>query len=259
MKIDTLDSNQITQYTSVDLIRDYRINVFRSSGPIAIFFIVYIIGYFISGEQFFFSGDDIGFFFLQFIITTIGFIIYVFFHDLIHYLSCKLFKIDATLKFKFGIPYIIYSTDIEKKWKYYLVLLSPSLLFLLIFFPFQIIISLFYNNWFWLPWSLLILNSVFFIDDLTYIIYSLKYKKSYLQISDKAINIYVNINEFSSLKKKEKEIYQSKLLKRETKKARIKQIKEAPKLGKSIYKNQEKPINDSSDDQDLNDLNKLDM
>lgn len=253
-------SKEIGLYKSLDYKTDSRMNVFTKAGGNAILFSLIVVGFFISGEQLLFPFRTTEIYVLQFAITFISIMLYSFLHDLIHLLFSKILKIKVNLKFKFGFPYITYANDIEKNWKYYLMLLSPFFLFNIILIPIQIIVSLLVHDWFWLPWIIIIQNFVISIDDIAFVIYTLKYKDSYLQINEGAINIYFNTKEFASVRKKEREKIRAQIQKSQMKKERINQIKSAPKIGKGIYKNNISSKNkEDMNDQDLDDLSKLDM
>ncbi len=259
MKLDEL-SKEIGLYKSLDFKTDSRMNVFTKAGGNAILFSLIVIGFFISGEQLLFPFRSTEIYILQFFLTFLAIMLYSFLHDLVHLLFSKILKINVDLNFKFCFPYITYTNDIEKKWKYYLMLLSPLLLFNLVLIPTQIIISIYVHDWFWLPWIIIIQNIVVSIDDIAFVIYTLKYKKSYLQINEGAINIYFNTKEFSSTRKKEREKIQAKIQKAQLRKERINQIKSAPKIGKGIYNDKlSSKQNKNINDQDIDDLSKLDM
>ncbi len=259
MTIDEL-SKEIGLYKSLDIKTDSRMNVFTKAGGNAILFSLIVVGFFISGEQLLFPYRTTMIYVLQFVITFFAIMLYSFLHDLVHLCFSKFLKIKVDLKFKYCFPYITYCNDIEKKWKYYLMLLSPLLLFNLILIPTQIIVSILAHDWFWLPWIIIIQNIVVSIDDIAFVIYTSKYKKSYLQINEGAINIYFNTKEFASTRKQEREKIQAKIQKAQLKKERINQIKSAPKIGKGIYNNKMSPKqNEDITDQDMDDLSKLDM
>lgn len=260
MKFSEINSHNIKLYLSLSFSLDKRIQVFRSSGSIAIFAIFYIIGFFISGQQVFFSAEDIKTFLIQCLFTVMGFIIYIFFHDFIHHLFGKVLKIPTSLKFKFIFPYITYPTDVVEKRKYYIVLLAPTIVFFALGLIGTILVLIFIPSWFYLPWSIVLMNAVFSIDDLTYIVYSIKYKNCYIQVKDMALNIFVDIDKYSTMKKQEHDKYKAKILEKQARKERINQLKNAPKMGKNKYLNELKNNSQSSDDkdQDLDDLSKLD-
>lgn len=259
MNRDDLRKINIDLYKSIDIINDSRINVFTKAGSNAILFSLIVIGYFVSNEQLLFPFRTIPIYVLQFALTFIAIMVYSFFHDLLHFLASKIVKINLKLKFKFIFPYVEFTSDIAKKSNYVFMLLFPFSVFLLILIPCQIIVGIYAHDWFWLVYVIIIQNFVVSIDDFAYIIYSGKYKNSYLQISEKSINIYFNIKSFSENRKKERIALQTKIQKKQMHNERIKQLKNAPKLGKDLYKQKQDSLNkELENDKELDDLSKLD-
>ncbi len=246
-------------YTTIDYRNNSQINTFVKAGSNAILFTLIIIGFFISGQTLPILGHgDTSIY--QLIFTILEIIFYLYTHDLIHFIFSKFLKIKLNIKFGFlGMPYITYSDDIESKKKYYILLLAPMILWLIILIPVQIIIGILFSNWFWLPFILIILNFFVSVDDIAFIIYTAKYKKSLLQINDSVINIYFDASLFKGLRDKERAKYEEYVYKRERKKKIKEQFKNASKIGKEKYLNEinEKAKNTNSKT-DIDDLEKLD-
>ncbi len=242
MNKEDLNAN-IGLYRSLDLIHDSRISVFTKAGSNAILFSLIVVGYFISGQQILFPYKSTKLYIFQIVLTFLLIMVYSFLHDLIHFIAGKLMHVKLELKFKYLFPYIKYTNDIEKKKNYYFTILAPFVLFLIILIPLQIIISIIAHDWFWLIFIIIIQNFVVSIDDLAYVIYTMKYKNTYLQISETNINIYFDKKLFKMLREKEKRKISQKIAQDE--------LKYNEKKAKKI-------LIDENIDQDIEDLKKLD-
>lgn len=246
MRLEELDT-KYGLYKTIDLKTDSRISVFTKAGSNVLLFGLAAIGYFLANEQLLFPYKNTPLYVLQLALVLVAIMVYSFFHDLIHYLFAKTLHIKLNLKFRFGFPYIEYVGDIEKNRNYYLMLLGPFMFFFITLTIIQVFVALYAHDWFWLCYIIIIQNFVVSIDDFAQIIYTCKYKNSYLQLTESAINIYLIKNKFKELRNKEKEKIQARIDKQNAYQKKLQEIK-----------SKNTKTNKDDIDQDLDDLSKLD-
>lgn len=242
-------------FKSLDLEKDQRINIFCKAGGGFIYFSMIVIGYFLSNQSLFFDFKNFQLLFLQFSLVIVFYVLYMLLHELIHFIAAKIVKVKCKWQTDGIIPYVSLENDIIKNKKYYFIIFAPIIVFTVILIPIQIIISIYAFDWFWLIWLSIIQNFSSSVGDLVAFFLTRKYKKAYIEDLNYKISIYIPTNEFEYYKSIEKAYYEKKAKKHAKKRKLKKMIKDIPIEAKNKINND---IN-NLEDEDTNDLNKLDM
>ena len=244
-------------YKSIDLEKDQRINIFCKAGGGLIFFTLMVVGYFINNQTLFFEVKDNPYALIQYISLIVCFILYSILHEFVHFIASKIKKTDSKW-IRDGIsPFVSLENNLLDNKTYYFIIFAPLVVFTIILIPLQIIITIFFKDWFFLVWTVIMQHFASSLTDLVAYFYTRKFKNAFLEDSNNKIAVYLPIEKFSFYHEMEKEIYRKKKEKQIKKKKRKQQFKYAPKIGKQKYLDELKEK--SSYNQDYDDLSKLDM
>ena len=258
-------------YKTIDLTKDTRVNIFCKAGGGFIFFTLLIIGFFIDNFNFLFPFSEGYTLFIQYGSVILGFVLYAFIHELIHYLTAKAMHIKAHFIRDGLYPFATIKEEVITKKQYFTFALMPFIILTTLLIPTVILIKIFASSWFWLPYIILMQNMATSIGDFVAIFYVNKYKDVYIEDDDIELLVFIPIDNFKEYHDKEQAYYEKKWLKKQRKKERKKQLRNAPKMGKKLYEdslkekqNQENPAPNptptiSEDNEDIDDLKKLDM
>lgn len=242
-------------FKSLDLEKDQRINVFCKAGGGFIYFTMIVIGYFLSNKSLFFDFKNFTLLFIQFTLVIILYILYILLHEVVHYIASKIVKVKSKWNVDGIIPYVSLENEIIKNSKYYFIIFAPIVVFTIILIPIQIIVSIYAYDWFWLVWLSIIQNFSSSIGDLVAFFLTRKFKNAYIEDLNYKISIYIPESEFEYYKLLEKNHYE-KIAKKHAKKRKLKKmIKDIPNEARNKVNNDLNNL----EDEDTNDLNKLDM
>lgn len=255
MKKEDLNENY-GLYKSLDLEKDQRINIFCKAGGGFIYFTMLVIGYFLSGRLLFFKFEgNLPLLFIQFTLVIILFFLYSILHELVHYITAKMLKINAKWNRDGLSPYTSLENELIESKKYYVIVFSPIVLFTVILIPLQIIVAIFAHDWFWLVWLIIMQNFASSIGDIVAYFLTKKFKKAYLEDSNIKISIYVPKEKFEDYKQMEKAYFEKKA-KKHAKKNKVKNlIKDIPNQARKKLDQKENNL----EEEDIEDLNKIDM
>ena len=258
MKLEELDE-KYGLYKTIDILKDARINIFCKAGGGFLFFTLLIVGYFIDNQNLLFPFSRDYTLIIQYASLIIGFILYAFLHELLHFIAAKITKIQVKFVPSGLFPYTTIQGDITSKKKYFFFVLAPFVLFTLLLIPAVILTKIFAPNWFWLPYIILMQNIATSSGDFVAIFYLNRYHDCFVQDDDERILVYIPTEDFSIYHEKEKAFYEKKMAKKEKKRLRKKRFQDAAKLGKDLAKSQKENPHEDEDSNDLDDLSKLDM
>lgn len=253
-------NNEYGLYKSLDLEKDERINIFCKAGGGLIYFSLIVIGYFLSNQTLLFKVQDNPLLWLQLILMVVVFIAYNYLHELVHLIAAKIKKINGKWNRDGISSYLSLEGQLINNKTYYFIVFAPVIVFTIILIPLQIIVALFAFDWFWLVWLVIIQNYASSIGDIVAFLLTKRFKNSYLEDADSKILIYVKKAEFKMYHEIEKAIFDKKALKaskKKNRKTKLKRMKEAAKAKSDADFNNY--MNKRNNDQDINDLSKLDM
>lgn len=262
MKREELNENY-GLYKTIDLTKDTRVNIFCKAGGGFIFFTLFVVGFFIDNFNLLFPFQKGVILFIQYGSLIVGFVLYAFIHELIHFISGKALHMNPKFIRDGLFPYASIHEEVVSKKNYYLFALMPFIILTTLLIPTVVLVKIFVPTWFWLPYIILMQNMATSIGDFVAIFYTKKYRNLYIEDNDMQLLIYLPLDKFKEYHDQEKEYYEKKWMKKEKKRQRKKQLKEAPKLGKKLYedsvKNKQNQTPPEENNEDIDDLKKLDM